>query len=443
MKNYLFPLVCVLFLFTGCVEKNYYETLEPDVIKDSVGLKVTNVPFEILTFSEAKALPKGTLLKLRINRTASEVLEYTVTFDGTYEMAGERLIFCTTPEKLIVGAGDSGSPLLTEDGKVVGALCYGFSFANNQFAARAIEDMTTINTIAAISSESGKKISSLFKEMDLVWYVNGMDKNRLNKYHGNKASALYGENTQFYKLQPIQKKSASIATVDTVIPGNSIAVMLVSGDLFSMGAIGTLSYIKSDHKVLAFGHSFGALPISARTVLANMVTMINSGEEAFKVAVPSTSVIGSLIKDTETGVVIDPAVIPQEFAHSLVMNLTGTTALEYGSQITLNHTIANFQDPDQDISLVCDVAASAVNSKLLSIQDRSLTIECSFTVNFKNLPAFSDVITVSSSSGVDSDVYYGLMDDIDNYLYYNEYASDNIAGFTITMNVSDFDGTYY
>src|SRR4030042_4892398 len=146
MKKIIYTIIILIsaLINQSCKDNitNYID--DPDELPS--GKIITSNPSGILTFEEASLLKPGTKLKLRINRTATEVIEYDITFNGVYDFEEERLIMCTTPHNLPIGSGDSGSPILTEDGKVIGALCYGWEFAKNQFAARAIEDMLAIKT---------------------------------------------------------------------------------------------------------------------------------------------------------------------------------------------------------------------------------------------------------------------------------------------------------
>jgi hypothetical protein len=432
IKLYLFPMVCGFFMLTACVEKNYYsETSDP------TGKLVTDIPNKILSFQDARNLKPGSMLKLRLNRSGSEIKEYSVRFDGTSEMNAERLIFCTTIDKLVIGEGDSGSPLLTEDGEVVGALCYGFEFANNQFAARAIEDMLAIKA-DKVTLKSSKKSANLLKELGLVYFVNGMDKSVIERYKGKEKSNFYN-NAHFFNGQRRSEKSASIMALDNTIPGNSIAVLIVEGDLYTMGAVGTLSYINENNKLFAFGHQFGAGTLSAPVKNAEMVTMINSDWMASKWAVPTARLIGSLTGDTETGVLIDPAVSPKVFIHSVVMNLSGTTAQDYGNQISVNHQIANFWNPIEDVSMTADISASIVYQKLLMIADRPLQAFCSLSVSFETLPVYVDTFTVSARYWFDSQIYYSLGDKIQLYFNNSDNGPDNITDFKLTLDISDYD----
>ena len=110
----------ILLLMFGCAKSEESKTAANDT--GSIIYGITTPPTGYAAFSTLSSLQSGDALKLRLNRTGTQIDEHTVYFDSIYD-GGERLLLLKTDKKLIVGAGDSGSPVLTEEGKMVAALC--------------------------------------------------------------------------------------------------------------------------------------------------------------------------------------------------------------------------------------------------------------------------------------------------------------------------------
>ena len=121
---------------------------------------ITTPPTGYLSFSALSSFKRGDPLKLRLNRTGKRIDEYTVYFDSLYS-GGERLVLLNTGSDLFIGAGDSGSPVLTSDGKVVAALCYGWRDNKRFFAARAIEDMLALQNLPSCLMDGALKFGNL------------------------------------------------------------------------------------------------------------------------------------------------------------------------------------------------------------------------------------------------------------------------------------------
>lgn len=443
MKNLNFILLISLLLtLNSCFDLSEHNETTPStqnpivvtvdgkgVPTSATGVKVTDNPTQSLSFQETKSIKVGTILKLRLNRSGFEVKEYNVKFDGIYDKDGEHLIFCTTNDDLVIGQGDSGSPLLNSDGKVIGALCYGFEFTNNQFAARAIEDLIEISTTQnSTNLISGK--SNLYKELGLVNYTLGVNENTLKRYGKN--SSLFA-NTQFVDKESSLLKSSS----NTVIPGNSIAVNLVSGDDYSFGAIGTLSYRTDNNKLLAFGHPFGVDVLSAPATTASMVTMINSDYIAFKLALPSDQSIGCMVKDKDAGILIDPNATPIVFNHQVTITLTGELAEELGTTISSKHTVANFKEFEKDNSYSGLITSMVVFDKILSKIDVETQATCNLNVTFKNSPPLSTSFPVDNISGmIDYDISTAINDFITSHI--SEVKDENITDFNVNIAISEY-----
>ncbi len=284
------------------------------------GIVVTDNPTEVISFEEIETFKSGTTMKLRLNRYEYEVKEYSVTLEGTYSM-DQRLILLKTPNDLIIGSGDSGSPVLTSDGKIAGALCYGYTDNKHQFAARAIEDViSSADFLEASQSQKLRTVNSgYFKPLEFSYYATLIGDSIFQKLvSGNSAGESNKKQNNYAKTYKTNSKDKIYnngtiphVTMDaspdeiTTIPGMSILVYQVSGDIYTSGTIGTVSYV-TDETISAFGHSYQGTGVSDKPVsIANMITMIDSYPSARKLAVPTNHNIGVLTYDSYRSIQID------------------------------------------------------------------------------------------------------------------------------------------
>ena len=142
--------------------------------------------------------------------------------------------------------GMSGSPVYI-DGKLVGAVAYGWGFTDGTLGM-----VTPIDQMVKLWDEKYQKdLPNPWKDTQLIplgtpLMADGYDETSL---------AYLG--TKFKDFGYKGYATASDSTDDIVkpmVPGGSIAALLVKGDL-KMGAVGTVTYVDKD-KVVAFGHPF-------------------------------------------------------------------------------------------------------------------------------------------------------------------------------------------
>ena len=142
--------------------------------------------------------------------------------------------------------GMSGSPVYI-DGKLVGAVAYGWGFTDGTLGM-----VTPIGQMVKLWDEKYQKdLPNPWKDTQLIplgtpLMADGYDETSL---------AYLG--TKFKDFGYKGYATASDSTDDVVkpmVPGGSIAALLVKGDL-KMGAVGTVTYVDKD-KVVAFGHPF-------------------------------------------------------------------------------------------------------------------------------------------------------------------------------------------
>ena len=113
-----------------------------------------------------------------------------------------------------------------------------------------------------------------------------------------------------------------LADGSDVVPGSSIAVQLMRGDLgFGASASGTVTHREGD-KIYAFGHPWFSLgPVDLPVSKAQVVSLLPNLNSSFKIAVP-TDLVGSITQDRSQGLFgtigLAPKLIP------LVINLTSS-----------------------------------------------------------------------------------------------------------------------
>jgi hypothetical protein len=350
------------------VTNNYYQESAAPSTQYSV---VTNIPTAIISYADLTNLPRGTVMKLRVNRNSFEVWEVNVVFDALYSVGADRLILCHTASDFPIGAGDSGSPLLTSDGRIAGALCYGYEGNSNDFAARIIEDVLSIDT----ASVSSAPYSTSFSMIQPAYYLSGNGSQVSSRYP--RLAAVLGLYTpQASQASKLVIKANNLSKiVDTLaIPGSSIAVMYISGDYYYEYAVGTMSYIGTDG-IFAFGHSYD-LFLAAPTYLATTGSFINSSIESQKMSEPSSQLIGSFVKNNYDGILIKPNVVP------LVANLNTSCSIKGSSIFSYNHQISNTPSFSDDMALATELSCDLVYENLVSLnkEEDSIIATCSATI---------------------------------------------------------------
>jgi hypothetical protein len=204
-------------------------------------------------------------------------------------------------------AGMSGSPVYV-DGKLMGAIAYGWSFAKEPLAGvTPIEAMLAegnrrdrppdpYETVGKRASVAHDESAPRLLPVALPLSVSG----------ASDASLAYLDeelhNLGFHSMRA--GGSGSIAAGKPsrqVLPGSAVGVALMEGDM-STTAMGTLTYSDGKH-VFAFGHPmFGIGAVKLPLVLGEVQAIIPSLSSSLKVASPVAE-IGTLTDDGKNGVV--------------------------------------------------------------------------------------------------------------------------------------------
>lgn len=249
------------------------------------GVLVTDNPSATdLSWDAIKALPVGTTLGLRLNRTGFEVHKYAVVYHGYDEATSERLIVCQTPETLNVGPGDSGSPLMY-DGKIVGGLCYGYPGDNHTFYARFIEDVRAVTTATTRSLGS---ISSGYAQLQPQLVLKGATPafvERANRLMANLDSVgdiRFGDENEGVSTKTEEGPNP--------IAGMSVAINEVSGPI-TLSSIGSITCAEQDQMFL-FSHSLFNQGESASPAVLARAQGLSTSMLAGKLASPTEFQLG-------------------------------------------------------------------------------------------------------------------------------------------------------
>ncbi|MCK4764933.1 MAG: hypothetical protein KAW12_22225 [Candidatus Aminicenantes bacterium] len=275
-------------------------------------------------------------------------------------------------------AGMSGSPLYI-DGKIIGAVAFGFNFAKKPIAGvTPIEDILKTSDynkalyeidISDIKIEFGKenikKIVNFIRE-EIAERANFSPLKEMapieliptNK--GFKSAALSyfkpvfsGAESVKFSEQLNKKPGTAAAGLFKIAPADAVAIPLIKGD-FELSGSGTVTYVDGS-KVYMFGHPFfnlGAVDFPLHK--AEIITVFPSYMNSFKVAA-TRHLIGTVVQDRFSAVQGElggaPYMIPlkvfltnrnKKFAIEMVDHPLLSPALSY---ISLNSILgAEYQD---------------------------------------------------------------------------------------------------
>jgi len=137
-----------------------------------------------------------------------------------------------------------------------------------------------------------------------------------------------------------------LADGSDIVPGSSIAVQLMRGDLgFGASASGTVTHREGD-KIYAFGHPWFSLgPVDLPVSKAQVVSLLPNLNSSFKIAVP-TDLVGSITQDRSQGLFgtigLAPKLIPLVINLTSSRNTSRTFSFELVNDRLLTPFLANF-----------------------------------------------------------------------------------------------------
>lgn len=250
----------------------------------------------------------------RIEEFPVEILGVMENYAAGRDMV---LVRCGGPlvERTGVFAGMSGSPVYV-DGRLVGALAYAF-----QFSKEPVAGVTPIGEMASVLDRGAgpggavggvraplpreRVVDLLVDPFSLRWPLVRREPLRAPGFT-ELPLAICG--TSGAGLADLASSLGGVAALGggaapedgfEPLPGASVSVTLVSGDLDACAA-GTLTAVDGD-RVLAFGHPlFGAGAVSLPLAPAYVHTVVPSQAQSFKLA-SSGRPLGVVERDDETG----------------------------------------------------------------------------------------------------------------------------------------------
>ena len=214
-----------------------------------------------------------------------------------------------------VAAGMSGSPVYI-DGKLVGAIAYGWAFVKEPLAGvtpieamlaeRNRPDRPPPDPLAVPPQDvpphadrsGGSGDHARLQPVAIPLSVSG----------ASEASLAYmGEELQAFGMRPVRAGGAGSnpptgkAPATTLVPGSAIGVALISGDM-STTAMGTLTH-RDGKQVFAFGHAmFGVGAVNLPMVQGEIHAIIPSLASSLKLSSPLTE-IGAVTDDSKSGII--------------------------------------------------------------------------------------------------------------------------------------------
>lgn len=272
-----------------------------------------------------------------------------------------------------IAQGMSGSPVYI-DGKLLGAVAYGWSFTNSKVGMiTPIGDMLKLWNVP--SKEEIRPFNA--RESSLIPIATPL----MTSGFDSVSTAWMQSKLPEYNFNPVDTASASDDdTARPLEPGSSVAAALVNGDM-KMGAIGTVTYVDNNN-IVAFGHPFlkkGSMNYFMHN--AYIFTIVNNLASSFKLGSVGAEIgkinqdrgagiagqygylapgIPVIIKvhDTDTGaanikrvkIVEDNELTPVLAATAVYNAVNKTIDRSGGGTATLTYTIRASQGRDKDVT---------------------------------------------------------------------------------------------
>lgn len=272
-----------------------------------------------------------------------------------------------------IAQGMSGSPVYI-DGKLVGAIAYGWSFTNSRVGMiTPIGDMLKLWNVP--TKEEIRPFNA--RESSLIPIATPL---MVSGFDGVSTEWMTSKLPQ-YNFMPVNTASAAADEAPAPLEaGSSVAASLVNGDM-KMGAIGTVTYVDGDN-IVAFGHPFlkkGSMNYFMHN--AYIFTIVNNMSSSFKLGSVGAEIgrinqdrgagiaglYGRLtagipvtinIRDTDTGannvkrvkIIEDNELTPVLAATTVYNTVNKTIDRSGGGTATLSYTIRSSNGRDKDIS---------------------------------------------------------------------------------------------
>ncbi|HMM20902.1 MAG TPA: SpoIVB peptidase S55 domain-containing protein [Selenomonadales bacterium] len=275
-----------------------------------------------------------------------------------------------------IAQGMSGSPVYI-DGKLVGAIAYGWPFADHKVGM-----VTPIADMLKLWDNAGQDHAQApvqeAEETDASEDGGAVTESTplMASGFGEQTLAMLTDKLRPFKLVPYAVGEApDAANYAPLEPGSAVGVQLVRGDV-SLGALGTVTYVENN-KVLAFGHPFLKKgPSNYFMTSAYVFTTVSGLESSFKVGTTGQAV-GMINQDRGAGIAgeVDrfPGIIPLRI---IIEDKNQGVAKDMEAQVI------------QDEQLSPILATAAVANAIEKTTDRigPGTARVSFELSARNMP---------------------------------------------------------
>src|SRR5512139_2923100 len=255
--------------------------------------------------------------------------KFTITVQGVLEdgiAPGIDLILADADSPALdaagsIWAGMSGSPVYAEDGRLIGAVAYGFSGSSklagitpaaamydvltkdSSPADSAAADKTKVKLPASLRRKvtarglvSARAASSGLTVLPLPRSVSGLSGRRVKAIND-----MLAENGSDVRLVQTSAASGQAGAADEVVPGGNFGVLQSYGTI-TRGGIGTTTAV-CDGRALAFGHPFFAAgQVKFASVSAKALAIVKDPIfGSYKLAAPG-GVTGTVTQDRFAGI---------------------------------------------------------------------------------------------------------------------------------------------
>ena len=334
----------------------------------------------------------------KIERFKVEVIDVLRNFLPNQDLFLTRVDHPRLRQTGVVG-GMSGSPIFL-DGKLAGALAYGWRFAKEPVAGitpiRPMLDLLKRKARGPEQAGFALKLPRRTRER-LAWLSSrptSADPQRwwrlpfprpspptpgmmtpvtvpLNAAgFAGESMALLRKAFAGYGFEPVQGGGTGKAEgPSTYQPGGAIGVQMVSGDM-ALTATGTVTWVDSKH-VLGFGHRmFNAGEIYIQAITARINHTLASLSRSFKLSSPAR-VVGSLVQDRQAGILVDPARQISTVPVAVTMRFQGQTR-QFRTRVAHHRLLTP--------TLATTVFSSALSEALADVTRATIKVTTRFNV---------------------------------------------------------------
>lgn len=319
-----------------------------------------------------------------------------------------------------IAHGMSGSPVYI-DGKLVGAVAYGWGFTRSYVGM-----ITPIEQMVALWNEpyEDQKMNPWKEDGTLIPLGTPL----MAEGFEPEALSFLQDKLGSYQIDPYQTAGGMGEEQKKALePGSAVAAALVDGDL-KLGAIGTVTYVDGD-RIVAFGHPFLK---QGRTQYfmhnSYIFTVVNSVESSFKLGSVGARV-GAVTEDRGAGIagLIDkaPKFIPVRM-----------DILDADRNVAKKANVMVIEDGELSPSLI----TTSVYNFLTKTMDRrgggTATITYTIRPEDPTLPTYTRKDMIASKSNVamkSMDDFYHILDKLQN----NSFKEYNFADVAVNLDVTE------